>query len=149
MTTPPKVVVDTSVHVSAAKSKSDASSSREVLRRGNQGHFEFAVSVRLLSQIYYKLVFQCRYEPADAQEYISALSRIGRMHRDKDIDDKVWCRDDTDLFVLMLALVSEAWRLVAGDRDLLDPDAWKCPGLETRPPGTFLADLRALRGENL
>lgn len=141
MSDAPVVVVDTSIHLSSEVYCGTGSPSREVIARGFDGHFTFALSPLLLREIARKLA-ETAIDPNLTAEYLANLRAVARDFEDRDAEGVV-CSDPNDVFVLVLARTAAAWCIVAYDRALLDDDS-NPPGWEA---ARFLGRLRARRGE--
>lgn len=142
----PHVVVDTNIHLAACISRSDTSPTREVIHRGCFDQFVFSLSGKLLMEMHRKLI-DAGFHESDVGAYLAQVIRHGQAFADE-LPAGVWCRDATDTFLLMLAKVSDAWRLVSCDRDLLDENAVRPAGLVCRRPVPFLKEIRELRNED-
>lgn len=141
MSDAPVVVVDTSIHLSSELFSQPGSPAREVIARGFDGHFTFALSPLLLREIARKLA-ENGINPNVTAEYLANVRSAGREFDDRTPQD-VFCSDPEDVFVMILARTAAAWCIVAYDNALLDDNA--------TPPGwdaaRFLGRLRVRRGE--
>jgi predicted nucleic acid-binding protein len=142
----PAVVVDTTVHVAAVGSRNEGSPTREVIHRGASGHFSFVLSPKLRREIARKLIERFALPAALVGRYIAQLDAVGVALEDAAPDGSVWCRDEADLFVLMLARTASAWGVVTYDGDFND-EAQERSAVSCWPPIAFLALLRKRRGE--
>lgn len=126
--------------------RSDDSPAREVIHRGVDRHFRFALSRKLETEIARKLITDFALPGGLVGQYLAQLRLAGDSFEDVTPDDSVWCRDANNLYVFVLARSATAWGIVTYDADF-DGEAQKRSGVECWKPPRFLGLIRDVRGE--
>lgn len=145
---PPATVVDVSVHCAACRSRSPTSPNREIVHRAAHGHHRLAFNDALLTELGETLTLRLGFPEDDAVAYVALVIRIGQRFGNVPPTPDVWCVDSDDVYLLLLANISAAWRLVTRDaQHLLDATKHRGCLVPVRKPGQFLGELRVLRGE--
>ena len=140
----PKVVIDTTVAVSAFLNARPGGAAYDLLDLCRSGAFELCLSDEILEETADVLLTRghlrrrYRYADADAVEYCQELARMATLVHDIAVVPVV--RDPDDDMVLACALAAGAEYLVTRDKDLLTLGAFK--GIEIITPKVFLRIMR-------
>jgi putative PIN family toxin of toxin-antitoxin system len=144
-----KVVIDTTVLISAFLRRLQGGVSFDLLQLVEEGSFEFYTSDQILEEVADTLItrehIRRRYQYPDAAvvEFCKDLARLAVIVGE--IPEVHVVRDPDDDMVVACALAADADYLVSRDKDLLSLGEYE--GIEMIEPEAFLRVLRAQRSE--
>jgi putative PIN family toxin of toxin-antitoxin system len=140
----PKVVIDTTVAVSAFLNARPGGAAYDLLDLCRTGAFELILSNEILEETADVLLTRghlrrrFQYTDADAVEFCQELARMATLAQD--IPEITVVRDPADDMVLACALAAGAEYLVTRDNDLLSLGTYR--EIEIIPPEVFLGKMR-------
>jgi len=141
----PKVVLDTTVLVSALLNPVEGGASYDLLRQADEGSFELILSDDILEETAQVLLTgkrlrqRYRYADEDVVEYCREPARFAAEVL-SDVPEIRVVRDPNDDMILACAIASDADVLVSRDKDLLSLGSYE--GVAILTPEDFLGMLR-------